>query len=93
MTGRLGPTIIATLIALCSADLASAQTTPAFTPGDFLSPRIIAAIIDGTAPADLTITGLAKRLPSSPESILAWPSSGGVLFEDHCVNASTIRPI
>ena len=27
----------------------------------FLSPRIIAAIVDGTAPADLTVTGLAKR--------------------------------
>jgi uncharacterized protein DUF3489 len=25
------------------------------------SPRIIAAIVDGTAPADLTVTGLAKR--------------------------------
>jgi site-specific DNA recombinase len=31
----------------------------------FLSPRIIAAIIDGTAPADLTVTGLAKALPYS----------------------------
>ena len=29
----------------------------------FLSPRIIAAIADGTAPADLTVTGLAKALP------------------------------
>jgi site-specific DNA recombinase len=31
----------------------------------FLSPRIIAAIVDGTAPADLTVTGLAKALPCS----------------------------
>jgi site-specific DNA recombinase len=31
-------------------------------PVAFLSPRIIAAIIDGTAPADLTVTGLAKAL-------------------------------
>ncbi|MFZ0496373.1 MAG: recombinase family protein [Methylocella sp.] len=31
----------------------------------FLSPRIIAAIVDGTAPADLTVTGLAKALPYS----------------------------
>jgi hypothetical protein len=26
---------------------------------------IIAAIVDGTAPADLTVTGLAKTLPYS----------------------------
>jgi site-specific DNA recombinase len=32
-------------------------------PLAFLSPRIIAAIADGTAPADLTVTGLAKALP------------------------------
>ena len=31
----------------------------------FVSPRIIAAIVDGTAPADLTVTGLAKALPYS----------------------------
>jgi site-specific DNA recombinase len=34
-------------------------------PLAFLSPRIIAAITDGTAPADLTVTGLAKALPYS----------------------------
>jgi hypothetical protein len=34
-------------------------------PLAFLSPRIIAAIVDGTAPADLTVTGLAKALPYS----------------------------
>ena len=31
-------------------------------PLAFLSPRIIAAIVNGTAPADLTVTGLAKAL-------------------------------
>ncbi len=31
----------------------------------FTSPRTIAALIDGTAPADLTIAGLAKALPHS----------------------------
>jgi hypothetical protein len=31
----------------------------------FVSPRIIAAIVDGTAPANLTVTGLAKALPYS----------------------------
>ena len=34
-------------------------------PLAFVSPRIIAAIVDGTAPADLTVTGLAKALPCS----------------------------
>jgi hypothetical protein len=32
-------------------------------PLAFLSPRIIAAIVDGTASADLTVTGLAKACP------------------------------
>jgi hypothetical protein len=31
----------------------------------FVSPRIIAAIVDGTAPPDLTVTGLANALPYS----------------------------
>jgi site-specific DNA recombinase len=34
-------------------------------PLAFVSPRIIAAIARGTAPADLTVTGLAKALPYS----------------------------
>jgi hypothetical protein len=34
-------------------------------PLAFLSPRIIAAIADGDATADLTVTGLAKALPYS----------------------------
>src|SRR5665811_2528600 len=34
-------------------------------PLAFVSPRIITAIVDGTAPADLTVTGLAKALPYS----------------------------
>jgi DNA invertase Pin-like site-specific DNA recombinase len=35
------------------------------TPLAFVSPRIIAAIVDGSAPADLTVTGLARALPYS----------------------------
>jgi site-specific DNA recombinase len=31
----------------------------------FVSPCIIAAIVDGSAPANLTVTGLAKALPYS----------------------------
>ncbi len=34
-------------------------------PLAFVSPRIIAAIVDGTAPASLTVTGLAKAIPYS----------------------------
>jgi site-specific DNA recombinase len=34
-------------------------------PLAFLSPHLIAAIADGTAPADLTVTSLAKSLPYS----------------------------
>ena len=34
-------------------------------PLAFVSPRIIAAIVDGSAPANLTVTGLAKVLPYS----------------------------
>ena len=36
-----------------------------FAPLTFLWPRIIPAIVDGTAPADLTVTSLAKALPYS----------------------------
>ena len=36
-----------------------------FAPLTFLWPRIIPAIVDGTAPADLTVAGLAKTLPYS----------------------------
>jgi len=34
-------------------------------PLAFVSPRLIAAVVDGTAPPDLTVTGLAKALPYS----------------------------
>ena len=34
-------------------------------PLAFVSPRIVAAIVDGTVAADLTVTGLARALPYS----------------------------
>ena len=34
-------------------------------PLAFLSPRIVAGLLDGTAPAGLTITALARALPWS----------------------------
>ena len=45
--------------ALCERHIRS------LAPLAFLSPQIIAAIADGTAPAGLTVTGLAKALPYS----------------------------
>jgi hypothetical protein len=34
-------------------------------PLAFLSPRIVSALLEGTAPGDLTVTGLARALPPS----------------------------
>lgn len=34
-------------------------------PLAFVAPRIVSAIVDGTAPSDLTVTGLARALPYS----------------------------
>ena len=58
-----------------SAPLAFAEIAERETQGErhirllaplaFLSPRIIAAIVNGTAPVDFTVTGLAKALPYS----------------------------
>jgi hypothetical protein len=36
-----------------------------FAPPTFLGPHIIPAIVDGAAPADLTVTSLARALPYS----------------------------
>jgi site-specific DNA recombinase len=41
------------------------------TPLAFVSPRMILAIMDGSAPADLTVTGLARARPHS------WTEQGG----------------
>jgi hypothetical protein len=38
------------------------QVIRLLTPLAFVSPRIISAIMDGSAPADLTVTGLAQLL-------------------------------
>jgi hypothetical protein len=53
-----------------AASTQMAITTRAPLPLAFLSPHIIAAIVDGTAPADLTVIGLAKALPNSREAKL-----------------------
>jgi len=43
------------------------EASPArlLAPLAFVSPRIVAALLDGSAPADLTLTTLARALPHS----------------------------
>lgn len=45
-------------------------------PLAFVAPKVIAAIADGTAPADFTVTRLAKGLPSkwSDQAEIHWLS-------------------
>jgi site-specific DNA recombinase len=45
-------------------------------PLAFLSPRIIVAIADGTAPAGLTVSSLAKALPYS------WAEQEGAILRN-----------
>ena len=44
----------------------------------FLSPRIISALLDGTAPADLTVTTLVRALP------LSWADQERCLAGNPC---------
>jgi ABC transporter len=60
---RLGR--IASFAGIAEREAVSERHIRLLAPLAFLSPRIIAAIADGTAPADLTVTGLAKALPYS----------------------------
>jgi hypothetical protein len=53
-------------------------------PLAFLSPRIIAAIVDGTAPADLTVTGLAKALPDLISTMRQFLTAGIASHPDRC---------
>src|SRR5262245_59749435 len=60
---RLGR--LASFAAIAEREAVGERHIRLLAPLAFLSPRIIAAIADGTAPADLTVTGLAKALPCS----------------------------
>jgi site-specific DNA recombinase len=60
---RLGR--IASFAGIAQREAVGEQQIRLLAPLALLSPRIIAAIADGTAPADLTVTGLAKALPYS----------------------------
>jgi site-specific DNA recombinase len=58
---RLGR--FASLVEIAEQESVGERHIRLLAPLAFLSPRIIAAIANGTAPADLTVTGLAKALP------------------------------
>ena len=60
---RLGR--IASLAEIAKHETLGERHIRLLAPLAFVSPRIVAAIVDGTAPADLTVTGLAKALPYS----------------------------
>jgi site-specific DNA recombinase len=54
---------IASFAAIAERESVGERHIRLLAPLAFLSPRIVAAIADGTAPADLSVTGLAKALP------------------------------
>jgi site-specific DNA recombinase len=56
---------IASFVEIAASEGQGERHIRLLAPLAFVSPRIIAAIVDGTAPADLTVTGLAKALPYS----------------------------
>ena len=60
---RLGR--VATFAEVAAGEAQGERHIRLLAPLAFLSPRMIAAIVDGTAPANLTVTGLAKALPYS----------------------------
>jgi hypothetical protein len=56
---------VATLADIANRGSLGERHVRLLAPLAFVSPRLIAAIADGTAPPDLTVTGLAQRLPDS----------------------------
>jgi site-specific DNA recombinase len=56
---------IATLAEIADREGLGERHVHLLAPLAFASPAIVAAIVDGTAAADLTITGLATALPHS----------------------------
>jgi len=60
---RLGR--VATLAEIADRESLGERQVRLLAPLAFVAPRIVAAIADSTAPADLTVTGLAKALPHS----------------------------
>jgi len=60
-TFRLGR--VATLAEIADREGLGERHVRLMAPLAFVAPRIVAPIADGTAPADLTIIGFARRLP------------------------------
>jgi len=60
---RLGR--VASLAEIADRELLCERHVRLLAPLAFVAPRIVAAIADGNAPANLTVTGLAKALPYS----------------------------
>jgi hypothetical protein len=58
-------------------------------PLGFLSPRIVSAILDGAAPADLTVTRLTRPLPYSWAEQERWLGTGTVSDENQGSPASS----
>ena len=56
---------IASFVEIAKREAQGERHIRLLAPLAFVSPRIIAAIVEGTAPADLTVTGLAKALAYS----------------------------
>ena len=53
----------ATLAEIATREGVGERYVRLLAPLAFVAPRLVAAIADGTAPADLTVTGLAKSVP------------------------------
>ena len=60
---RLGR--VATLAEIADREALGERHVRLLAPLAFVSPAVVAAIAEGTAPTDLTVTGLAQRLPYS----------------------------
>ena len=60
---RLGR--VATLSEIANRESLGERHVRLLSPLAFVSPVVMAAIADGNAPADLTVTGLAKTVPHS----------------------------
>lgn len=56
---------IASLAEIADRECLGERHVRLLAPLALVAPRIVAAIADGNAPADLTVTGLAKALPYS----------------------------
>jgi site-specific DNA recombinase len=78
---RLGR--VATLADIADRESLGERHVRLLAPLAFVAPRVVAAIVDGAAPPDLTVTRLAQRLPDS------WAKQVKDLVEPVSVNDRT----